>query len=168
MLTAAVREQHDSTVKYLLKIFPDAGIGAGVTKAAFSHLSIPIWTPPHTRLLVSEQQEGQTPIHTFFPGLLGLRARLAVAHAHAQVWRHPNDGGFGHLSNLTVAMKKAADGTYRTARPKWGGVERRAKNGGSLQPCGYCQCLLDNGVAPGGNHGDVMAAAEKVGSVDLI
>lgn len=30
------------------------------------------------------------------------------------------------------------------------------------------RCLLDNEGAPGGIRGDVMAAAEKVGSVDLI
>ncbi|MCJ1346603.1 hypothetical protein MMC31_004821, partial [Peltigera leucophlebia] len=139
MLTAAVREQHDSTVKYLLKIFPDAGIGAGVTKAAFSHLSIPICTPPHTRLLVSEQQEGQTPIHTFFPGLLGLRARLAVAHAHAQQQMELIEQLVRNGGELRGELKMAVH-YYRVD---------------------IARCLLDNERAPGGIRGDVMAAAEK-------
>ena len=65
MLVAAVREQHDETVEYLFNVFPNAEISPGVSDAALSCRSIPIWTRllTHDRLFLNNEidESGRTP-----------------------------------------------------------------------------------------------------------
>lgn len=80
----------------------------------------------------------------------------------------PNIGGFGPMSVLTIAMK---DQPMKLIEEL---VRKGAELRGELKNAVYYSCvdvvrfLLDNGCAPGGIHGDIMAEAERVGSEDII
>ena len=167
MLMAAVREQHEQAVEYLLKIFPDAEIRGNVVDAALLHRDIPIWTRllAHDRTFLNrEKDESQsTP---FSQACWGSEPELPLLMLACGA--DPNVGGFGPISNLTIAMKEQPLQVIEELVRKGADLKGELINAVRYNRADVVRCLLDDGGALGGNNEDVMAAAEKLGNQDII
>lgn len=167
MLMTAVREQHDRTLEYLLKVFPDTKISTSVAEAGLSHRSIPIWIRllTHDRsFLNNERDESQsTP---FSQACWGSEPDLPLLML--MYGADPNIGGFGPMSVLTIAMKDQPMKLIEELVRKGAELRGELKNAVYYSRVDVVRFLLDNGCAPGGIHGDIMAEAERVGSEDII
>ncbi|MCJ1268950.1 hypothetical protein MMC22_008838 [Lobaria immixta] len=167
MLMTAVREQHDRTLEYLLKVFPDTKISTSVAEAGLSHRSIPIWIRllEHDRsFLNNEKDESQST--SFSQACWGSEPDLPLLML--EYGADPNIGGFMRMSNLTIAMKEQPVELIEKLVRKGADLRGELMNAVRYNRVDVVRCLLDNGVAPEGIHGDIMVAAEKVGSEDII
>lgn len=167
MLMAAVREQHDPMVEYLLTVFPHAQIGAGIIEAALSHRSIPIWTRllAHDRsfLNIKIDKSQSTP---FSHACWGSEPDLPLLML--EYGADPNIGGFMRLSNLTIAMQKQPVELIQQFVHKGAELKGELINAVRHNRVDVVRCLLDNGVAPAEIHGSVMAAAKERGNKKII
>lgn len=167
MLTAAVREQHDPIVKFLLKLFPDTKIRPGVAAAALVYRDIVIWTrllKHDPSFLSDERDESQsTP---FSQACWGSEPDLPLLML--KYGADPNTGGFGHMSNLTIGMKEQPMKLIKQLVRDGAELRGELFNAVFYKRVDAVRYLLDNGGAPTGIHGDVMAEAMKGGSEDII
>ncbi|KAL9115580.1 MAG: hypothetical protein Q9187_007265 [Circinaria calcarea] len=166
MLMVAVREQHAPAVEYLLEMFPAAEISTGVIDAALSHRSIPTWTRllAHDRSFLNrEKDESQsTP---FSQACWGSEPALPLLML--EYGADPNIGGFGRLSNLTIAMKEQPVELIGEFIKKGTELKGELINAVRYDRLDVVEYLLDSGVTLDEIQGDAMAAAEKEGKKDI-